>query len=133
MFMFTESEYRGEDHFTFKLSLSDGVNMEEASEYYKQLDAPSRRRYLEKVNLVGSIDPYTLPDESFSMSANCYPSITYPDIVNYLVFGTSPFTSELMKAYKSLEACNQVLEGWVRDVRVKVFGERRLVMGKVYL
>ena len=115
MFMFTESEYRGEDHFTFKLNLSDG-DMEEASEYYKQLDAPSRRRYLEKVNLVGSIDPYTLTDDTFFMSVNCYPSITYPDIVNYLVFGTSPFTSEQMKAYKGLEAYNQVLEVWVRDV-----------------
>ena len=25
-----------------------------------------------------------------------------------------------MKAYKSLEACNQVMEGWVRDVKVNL-------------
>ena len=70
-------------------------------------------------------------DDSFVMNPECYPSITYPDIVNYLVFGTSPFTSEQMKAYKGLEAYNQVLEGWVRDVHVKLVGDKRLVMGKV--
>ena len=85
--------------------------MEQVSDYYKQLDAPSQRWYLEKVSIIGSVDPYALTDEAFSMTPHCYPSITYPDIVNYLIFGTSPFTSEQMKAYKGVDVYNQVLEG----------------------
>ena len=108
--------------------MEENINM---SEYYKGLDAPSRKRYLDKINVISGVDPYVLSDDEFVMIPEKYPSITYPDIVNYLVFGTSPFTSEQMKAYKGLEAYNQVLEGWVRDVRVKSFGDKRLVTGKV--
>ena len=101
------------------------------SDYHKGLDALSRKRYLDKINVISSVDPYELSDEEFVMMPDKYPSITYPDIDIYLVFGTSPFTSEEMKAYKRLEAYIQVLEGWVRDVRVKSFGDKRLVTGKV--
>ena len=45
--------------------------------------------------------------------------------------GTSPFTAEQLKAYKGLEAYNQVLEGWVRDIKVKSFGDKRLLAVKV--
>ena len=59
-------------------------------------------------------------------------TITYPDIVNYLVFGTSPFSAEDMKAYKSLDAYNQVLEGWVIDLKMLVTkSDLNIVRGKV--
>ena len=101
------------------------------SEYYEGLDAPSKKRYLDKIEVISSVDPYTLTDTDFVMTLDKYPSISYPDIVNYLVFGTSPFTAEHLKAYKGLEAYNHVLEGWVRDIKVKSFGDKRLVTGKV--
>ena len=34
------------------------------------------------------------------------------------ILGPSPFSADGMKAYKSLEAYNEVIEGWVRDVKV---------------
>ena len=37
---------------------------------------------------------------------------------NYLVFSLSPFSADDMSAYKSLEAYNHSIEGWVRDVKV---------------
>ena len=46
------------------------------------------------------------------------PSISYTDIVNYLVFRPSPYSADDMKAHKSLEAYNRVIEGWLRDVKV---------------
>ena len=52
-----------------------------------------------------------MQDENFTYDINCFPAITYPDIVNYLVFGTSPFSAEDMEAYKSLDAYNRVMEG----------------------
>ena len=38
---------------------------------------------------------------------NYFLAIIYPDIFSYLVFVTSPFSAEDMKAYKSLDAYNQ--------------------------
>lgn len=49
---------------------------------------------------------------------DAFPRETYPDIVNYLVFNPNPFTMEDMRAYKSLEAYNQFVCRWVRDVGV---------------
>ena len=82
-----------------------------ASNYLQKLDPPSKKRYLEKITVMGNVDPYfLLSSNSFSTELNL-PAVTYPDIVNYLVFSPSPYTAEDMKAYKSLEAYNQVIEG----------------------
>ena len=51
--------------------------------------------------------------------------------VTYLIFGSSPFTANQLKAHKSLAAYNQVEEGWVRDVKVYLYEDKRLVIGKV--
>ena len=44
--------------------------------------------------------------------------ITYPDIVAYLLFAKSAYTNEELRNYKSLEAYNQFVCGWVRDISV---------------
>ena len=54
------------------------------------------------------------------MDFDNFPSISYPDIVNYLVFRPSPYSADDMKAYKRLETYNQVIKGWVRDVKVNL-------------
>ena len=54
------------------------------------------------------------------MDFDNFPSISYPDIVNYLVFRPGPYSADDMKAYKSLETYNQVIKGWVRDVKVNL-------------
>ena len=88
--------------------------------YYSTLDPPSRKRYNEKTELLDNKDPYTLSENEHSVDFDNFPSISYPDIVNYLVFRPSPYSADDMKAYKSLEAYNQVIEGWVRDVKVNL-------------
>ena len=52
------------------------------------LDRLHFARYQEKLSLIDGIDPYNVSKES------AFPAVTYPDIVNYLVFGPSPFTME---------------------------------------
>ena len=40
----------------------------------------------------------------------------YGDVYNYLILTPSLYTHEQLKTYKSLEAFNQVVNGWVSDV-----------------
>ena len=75
-----------------------------------------------KKQLIENKDPYiyTLSENEFSVDFGNFPSISYPDIINYLVFRPSPYSVDDIKAYKSLEAYNQVIEGWVKDGKVNL-------------
>ena len=88
--------------------------------YYSTLDPPCRKRYNEKTELIENKDPSTLSENEFSVDFDNFPSISYPDIVNYLVFRPSSYSADDMKAYKSLEAYNQAIERLVRDVKVNL-------------
>ena len=88
--------------------------------YYSTLDPPSQKRYNEKAGLIENKNPYTLSENEFSVDFDNFTSISYSDIVNYLEFRRSPYSADKMKAYKSLEAYNQLIEGWVRDVKVNL-------------
>ena len=79
--------------------------------YFESLDPPSRKRYMEKISAIGGIDPYAIKSEKFDCNIENFPAVTYPDIVNYLIFGSSPFIANQLKSYKSLEAYSQVIEG----------------------
>ena len=82
------------------------------------LDGKSKERYLQKWALIDDVDPYTIPKISWSEKEEDYPEITYPDIVNYLVLTPSVYTSDDLKSYKSLEAYNNIMEGWVKEIKV---------------
>ena len=71
-------------------------------------------RYKEKISIIGDQDPYEIHAESMSKDPEILPSISYPDIVNYLIFNPSPFTKDDFKAYKGLEAYKQYVDGYVR-------------------
>ena len=88
--------------------------------FYSTLDPPGQKRYNEKTELIENKDPDTLSENEFSVDFDNFPSISFPGIVNYLVFRPSPYSTDDMKAYKSLEAYNQVIEGWVRDRKVNL-------------
>ena len=102
-----------------------------SADYFNKLDHPRQKRYKEKPEIIGNIDPYSAPDSHFSVKIGDFPSIFYPDIVDYLVFSPSPFSLDDMKAYKSLEAYNQVIKGWVRGVKVMTTSGLKVVKGKV--
>ena len=101
------------------------------SSYFQSLDPPTQKRYREKIELLGQVDPYDIQECYLAEDVESLPVVTYLDIVNYFIFTPSPYTSEDMKAYKSLEAYNQVLNGWVRDVRNFSKKDYILVIGKV--
>jgi len=74
--------------------------------YKDRLEPATKARYIEKLALIGGIDPYDL--KKLCDDVNQLPSLTYPDIVNYLLFTPSIYTIEDLKDFKSLEAVNQV-------------------------
>ena len=47
------------------------------------------------------------------------------------MFSPTPFSAGDMKAYKSLKVYNQVIEGWVRDMKVMTTSGLKVVKGKV--
>lgn len=101
------------------------------SSYFDTLDADSKKRYVVKIGIIGGQDPYKLESSDVSADPKTLPSVNYPDIVNYLVYSPSPYTLEDLKCYKGLEAYNQFVNGWVRDVRSTVINGLHVVVGRV--
>ena len=76
----------------------------------------ARARYIDKIAAVKGMDPYEIGAKEWGKSADLLPPLTYPDLVNYLVFGVSAYTMQQFKAFKSLEAHQQFVNGWVHDL-----------------
>lgn len=59
------------------------------------------------------------------------PSVTYPDIFNYLVLTKSAHTLDEFKAYKSLEGYNFFISGWILNAKWYLVNEKVLVISEV--
>lgn len=97
------------------------------SEYFFSLDGPTKHRYCGKVNEIG-FDPYALKKSDFSEDFAMIPRVEYPDIVNYLVLQTLWATNQQMKAYKSMDAFNFFVSGWVNVLQMKEVSEDKVVV-----
>ena len=100
------------------------------SNYCNSLEQTARARYKEKCKECG-FDPYTLKPSDFVTDWNTLPEVEYPDIANYLVLQTSWITKEQVKAYKSLEAYNFFVSGWVSNLLTKTAKDGRVVYTRV--
>ena len=98
------------------------------SDYYKGLEPKTKLRYKEKIDLIFNCDPYTIKKDEMMTEIENFPSISYPDIVNYFLFALSPLTKEELKAYKVLESYNQFVCGWVKEVLMKEFSNGKVLM-----
>jgi len=86
--------------------------------YRDSLSAENQATYDAKLQLIENIDPYSVGANFFAQSMVKWPEIEFPDIVNYLLCSTSKFTKEQVKAYKSLQAYQYFVAGWVRSIYV---------------
>ena len=103
------------------------------SKRYHDLDGVSRKRYDEQISIADGIDPYTLKKSQLSSEFEHFPRITYPDIVNYLLFAPSPYSRDDLKNFKSLESYNHFVCGWVREVGMFVQNGKVIILGRVSL
>ena len=98
------------------------------SEYVKGLGNHVRCRYMQKIEAI-NIDPATL--DTSHLDPECLPPIEAGDLVSYLVLETSFYTLKQFKNFKSLQAYNQVISGFVMSVQGKVISDLFVVIGKV--
>ena len=98
------------------------------SGYKDTLKPDELSRYVNKLGLIEGNDPYELV--GWSECDENFPSVSYPDIVNYLVFTPSPYTLEDLKAYKSTDSYKQALLGRVSDVATFTVQENIIVSAK---
>ena len=98
------------------------------SEYAEGLVEHPRRRYEEKLGLISFFDPFLLPSMGSTSEAS---PVEASDIVAYLVLQTSFLTTKQFKAHKSLDAYNQFINGWVKDVEAWSLAGKIVVTGRV--
>ena len=75
------------------------------------------------------IDPATLIGAS--LDPECLPLIEATDLLCYLVMDTSFYTKEEFKAFKSMEAYNQMVSVFITSVQSKIICDKFVVVGKV--
>ena len=73
------------------------------SEYARKLDDHVKRRYMEKISVIG-VDPCLIPEEKFNPEV--LPPVEATDLLSYLVLDSSFYTKQQFKSFRSLNAYN---------------------------
>lgn len=75
--------------------------------------------YVDKLKYLGlETCPYEIPASEWIDDVSVWPPVTYPDIYNYLIESSGQYTPDSLKAYKSLDAYNFVVSGWVKPLYI---------------
>ena len=98
------------------------------SEYANQLEPKVKKRYLEKISVIG-IDPVLIEGKNFE--PDCLPPVESTDLLFYLVLETSYYTKQQFKAFRSLQAYNQMVSGFIASVQRHVMKDNFVVLAKV--
>ena len=106
-------------------------NSGKSVKYADTFQNPARERYRRKLRIISEKDPYEIPAKDWGNKVEDLPCISYPDIVNYLVNTQSAYTLSELKAYKSLEAYNYFISGWVKDIKTIILNGHHLVSSMV--
>ena len=98
------------------------------SEYAKKLELRVKQRYMEKISAIG-IDPVLIESKNFE--PDCLPPVECTDLLFYLVLETSFYTQQQFKAFRSLEAYNQMVSGFITSVKGHIIANKFVVLAKV--
>jgi len=103
--------------------------MEVLSAYARDLPLEAKTRYLQNISLISGLDPFKA--DGLDDLVDDVPPIEACDLVSYLVLQTSFVTAKQFKARKGLEAYNQFVSGWVKDVHNRKIDGKYLTTGRV--
>ena len=98
------------------------------SAYADSLESNVKRRYVEKISVIG-MDPLLVPLQKFT--TECLPPVETPDIFSYLVLDTSYYSKDHFKNFRSLQAYNQMVSGFITSVLGQIIQEKFVVLAKV--
>ena len=84
------------------------------SDYAKKLEHQVRQRYLDKISVIG-IATVLIPEKN--LDPECLPPVEAADLLSYLVLDTSYCTDRQFKAFRSLNAYNQMISGFITSVQ----------------
>ena len=98
------------------------------SEYSKKLESRIECHYIEKISVIGT-DLAMLWHKK--LDPECLPPIEATDLLSYLFLDASYYTTQQFKGFKSLEAYNQMLSGFITSVQGKVVAGKYVVLTKV--
>ena len=89
-------------------------------EYLDHLSKEENTRYMFKLHVLGTCDPYTAPAAVFQplKTAKSLPDLQFGDVYIYLVENPSPYTAARMRAYKSTDCYKYFQSGWVNNAAV---------------
>ena len=104
--------------------------MSKFANYTDGLPVEAKLRYRGKLALISGIDPLLISAKDGHMPAPL-PPVDAGDIVSYLVLQTSYITAKQFKAHKSLEAYNQFVSGWIKEVKAWTINNKCVMIGKV--
>ena len=98
------------------------------SDYANKLDQKIKKRYLEKISKIG-IDPVLIDGKNFE--PDCLPPVESTDLLFYLVLETIYYTKQQFKAFRSLQAYNQMVSGFISSVQGHMIQDKFVVLAKV--
>lgn len=112
------------------------ANVQKLSPYAERLEGEAKKRYQEKLKLIYGVDPFQLASNRAARNnagavTGSLPPVDASDLVSYLVLETSFVTGKQFKARKSMEAYNQFVCGWIRDVCAWTINGKTVVTGRV--
>ena len=83
-----------------------------------------RKRHLQKISVI-DIDPVLIPKEK--LEPECLPPVEAADLLSFLVLETSYYAKDQFKAFKSLQAYNQMVSGFITSVQGHIIANKHVV------
>jgi len=99
------------------------------SSYAENLPQKAKSRYLDKLAIIDGIDP--MYDGMFGEPSDKTPPVDACDLLSYLVVQTSFVNAKQFKVTKGLEAYNQFICGWVKELSTCKVADKYVVSGWV--
>ena len=97
-------------------------------DYHHYFQKQCGQCYIEKISAIG-VDPLQI--SAHQLNPNCLPSVEAADMVSFLVLETSYYTKQQFTNFRSLQAYNQMVSGFVNSVLGRQVSGKCMILGRV--